>query len=479
MKTYAKLALALPLTLWLAGCNLAPETVRPETGIANAWPASAGPVMAADQKAAAIAWQEFFRDPALKGLIERALANNANLEEAIANVELARAQYRVNRADLLPKLDAGASATRQGVPAVSSSTGRSAVTEQYQVNLGITSYELDFFGRVRNLSDAALQSFLATEQAQRSTQLSLVAEVANAWLTLLSDKALLKLTEDTLKAQQESYDLIKIGFDRGVRTQLELSQAQTTLETARANQALYRRQVDQDINALVVLVGGPVDAGDYTLAAEDGTYMLPDLPGGLPSDLLANRPDVLQAEYTLRSANANIGAARAAFFPSISLTSSIGTVSGSLSGLFDSGTKAWSVAPSATLPIFDFGANEANLGVAKANRDIAVAQYRQTVRTAFQEVANGLSARGTLTDQLRAQESLVSATQNSFDLSRARYERGVDDYLTLLDSQRSLYAAQQNLISVRLQRLSNLVTLYKALGGGTLAGGTATADAAP
>ncbi|MQP67474.1 efflux transporter outer membrane subunit [Niveispirillum sp. SYP-B3756] len=479
MRTHAKLVLALPLTLWLAGCSLAPETVRPETGVASAWPASAGPVMAADQKAAAIAWQEFFRDPALKGLIERALANNANLEEAVANVERARAQYRISRSDLLPKLNAGVSASRQGVPAASAATGRSMVTEQYQANLGITAFELDFFGRVRNLSDAALQSFLATEQAQRSTQLSLVAEVANAWLTLLSDKALLRLTDDTLKAQQESYDLIKIGFDRGVRTQLELSQARTTLETARANHALYRRQVDQDINALAVLVGGPVDAGQATLAAEDGIYMLPDLPGGLPSDLLVHRPDVLQAEYSLRSANANIGAARAAFFPSISLTSSIGTVSGSLSNLFDSGTKAWSVAPSATLPIFDFGANEANLGVAKANRDIAVAQYRQTVRTAFQEVANGLAARGTLTDQLRAQEGLVAATQSSFDLSRARYERGVDDYLTVLDSQRALYTAQQNLISVRLLRLSNLVTLYKVLGGGTLAGGTATVDSIP
>ncbi|WP_035706409.1 efflux transporter outer membrane subunit [Niveispirillum irakense] len=467
MSRKTNLLLGLPLCLILAGCSMAPDYQQPQTGTATAWPVSGPDTGTGAGVAADIAWQDFFRDPVMRDLIGRALTNNADLAVATANVERARALYRVQRADQLPTVAAGAGATRQGTPAASSPTGNSTVGSQYQVNAGVTAFELDFFGRVRSLSDAALQSYFATAEAQRSARLSLIAEVANAYLTLLTDRSLLKLTEDTLKAQQESYDLIKLAYDRGARTQLELRQAQTTLDTARANMALYRRQVAQDVNALTLLVGEPVDGGAALLAAADDAYVIRDLPAGLPSDLLLRRPDILQAEHQLRAANANIGAARAAFFPSISLTSSIGTLSGSLSGLFESGTKAWSVGSSASLPIFDFGRNSANLEVAKAERDAAVAQYQGAVRTAFREVADELVARETLSDQLSALTSLVEATQETFDLSQARYDRGVDNYLTVLDSQRALYTAQQQQLQVRLQRLTNLVTLYKALGGGT------------
>lgn len=473
MSRHYSLFIGLPLIALLGGCSLAPDYERPTTGVASSWPVSAAAEAApvpGVASASAIAWQDFFRDASLRALIDRALVNNTDLAIATANVQRAQAAYRVQRADQLPTVTAGATATRQGVPAVNSATGQSQVGNQYQANLGVTAFELDFFGRVRNLTDSALQSYFATAEAQRSAKLTLIAEVANAYLTLLTDRSLLQLTQETLRTQQETYDLIKLGYDKGARTQLELRQAQTTLETARANLALYKRQVAQDLNALTLLVGEPVEVAIDGLGQNDDAYLIPDLPAGLPSDLLLRRPDVLQAEHQLRAANANIGAARAAFFPSISLTGSIGTISSSLSGLFDSGTKAWSIGPSASLPIFDYGRNSANLGVAEADRDIAVANYTAAVRTAFREVADGLVARGTLSEQLAAQSALVEATQDSFNLSRARYDQGVDDFLVLLDSQRALYAAQQQLLSVRLSRLSNLVTLYKALGGGTAAG---------
>lgn len=445
------------LPLLLAGCSMAPDYQAPATGIADRYAQTGtqvGPV-------ADLGWRDFFLDESLRGLIDQALVQNHDLTVATATVERARALYRVERSAQLPGINAGAAATRSRVNEPQPVTGN-----QYQVNAGITAFELDFFGRVRNLSDAALESYFATAAARETARLALVAEVANAYVTLLADREQLALTERTFNAQKESYDLIKLAYDRGARSLLDLRQAETALETARADHAAFRRQVAQDENALTLLVGAPVTVAAGKDLGEEGTLLVPGLPEGLPSDLLIRRPDIAQAEHNLRAANANIGAARAAFFPRISLTSALGTASTSLSGLFEGGTKVWNVGADASLPIFDFGRNQANLDVAKADRDIAVANYQGAVRTGFREVADALVARSTLDDQVAAQTALVAATRESHDLARVRYEKGVDSYLQVLDAQRTLYAAESGLITLRQQRLSNLVTLYKALGGG-------------
>jgi outer membrane protein, multidrug efflux system len=461
--------------LLLGGCSFIPEYIRPSSPVPEAWPTGAayqrsaaaqpvsgGPVLAD------LGWEDFFRSPQLRGLIDQALANNRDLRVAALNVQSAQAQYRIQRSELLPSADVGGSLIRQRTPGDLSRTGRPMTSSVYDVSVGITSYELDLFGRVRSLEQSALESFFATEQAQVGTQIALVAEVANAYLTLLADKELLRLTEDTLRTQRQSYDLISRSFDRGIGTQLDVAQARTSVETARANRAAYVRQIAQDKNALNLLVGSPV--GDQVLdqAPKLGTGdFVASLPVGLPSDLLQRRPDIIEAEYNLRAANANIGAARAAFFPTISLTASAGTASASLSGLFAGGSGVWQFAPQVNLPIFDFGRREANLEGAKVQREIGVAQYERAIQTAFREVSDALAAQGTLDDQLEAQSALVDATKSSYDLSILRYNRGLDSFLNALDSQRSLYAAQQGLINARLSQLTNLVTLYKVLGGGT------------
>lgn len=453
-----QLSLAL-LPLLLAGCSMAPDYQAPVTGIADRY--AQAPAADVTTPAANLGWQEFFRDADLRGLIEQALAQNHDLAVATINVERARALYRIERAAQLPNVDAGASAARARV-----NDPQALVGNQYQVNAGITAFELDFFGRVRDLSDAARESYFATAAARETARLALVAEVANAYLTLLADREQLALTERTFAAQKESYDLTRLAFDRGARNLLELRQAETTLETARANQAAFRRQAALDENALTLLVGGPVAVPADKALGADGALVASHLPEGLPSALLTRRPDIAEAEHSLRAANANIGAARAAFFPRISLTSALGTASSSLSGLFEGGSKVWNVGADASVPLFDFGRTQANLDVAKADRDIAVARYQGAVRTGFREVADALAARGTLDDQIAAQDALVAATRQSHDLARARYDRGIDSYLQVLDAQRTLYAAESSLIALRRERLSNLVTLYKALGGG-------------
>jgi multidrug efflux system outer membrane protein len=460
--------------LLLGGCSFIPEYIRPASPVPETYPTgpaylasgaaqpvSGGPVLAD------LGWEEFFRSAQLRGLIDQALANNRDLRVAALNVQQAQAQYRIQRSELLPTADVGGSLQRQRTPGDLSRTGRPNIASQYDVSVGVTSYELDLFGRVRSLEQSALESFFATEQARTATQISLIAEVANAYLTLLADKELLRLTEDTLRTQRQSYDLTSRSFDRGVGTQLDVAQARTAVETARANRAAYVRQIAQDKNALNLLVGSPVadQVLDQAPALGTGDFVA-SLPVGLPSDLLQRRPDIIEAEYNLRAANANIGAARAAFFPTISLTASAGTASASLSGLFEGGSGVWAFAPQINLPIFDFGLREANLESAKVQREIGVAQYERAIQTAFREVSDSLAAQGTLEDQLEAQSSLVDATQSSYDLSILRYERGLDSFLNALDSQRSLYAAQQDLINARLSQLTNLVTLYKVLGGG-------------
>ncbi|ABQ27652.1 AdeC/AdeK/OprM family multidrug efflux complex outer membrane factor [Geotalea uraniireducens] len=456
----------------LAGCaTMAPKYTRPEPPVPAAWPS--GPAYKdvagkpADMAVADIPWAEFFLDPQLRKVVALSLDNNRDLRVAALNIERSRAQYQIQRSDLFPKVDASAAGSVQRVPADLSGSGQAMIRHQYNVGLGVSSYELDLFGRVRSLKDQALEQYLATEQARRSVQISLVAEVAGNWLALAADRERLQLAKETLVSQQASYQLVKSRVEAGVSSALDLHQAQTSVDTARVDIARYTTFVAQDENALNLVVGSPVPAELLPAALSETLTALKDVAPGLPSDVLLRRPDILQAEGFLKGANANIGAARAAFFPRITLTSSVGVGSDGLSGLFKGGAFAWSFAPQITLPIFDAGSRQANLKVAEVDRDIAVAQYEKSIQTAFREVADALAQRGTIDDQLAAQQSLTDATGESYNLSQARYEKGVDSYLNVLDSQRSLYGAQQNMISVRLARLNNLATLYKVLGGGS------------
>ncbi len=451
--------LPLLLALLLGGCvNLAPDYQRPAAPVAAQWPGAAP----AGASQADVDWREFFVDARLRDTVARALANNRDLRVAALNVEYQRAQYRIQRAELFPAVSASAEGTRQRAL----SDGTTAVSSQYSVGLGVSSYELDLFGRLRNLKDAALEDYLALEQTRRSTQISLVAEVASAWMTLAADQQLLKLARDTHASQQKTYELVQRSHGLGGESGLSLAQARSTVESARAEAASYASQVEQDRNALELLVGERL--ADSLLPGDTGldAALLVTVPAGLPSSLLQRRPDVLAAEHTLKAANADIGAARAAFFPSVSLTASGGSASGELSGLFKSGSRAWSFAPSISLPIFDAGSNQAGLDAAKITRDIDVANYEKALQTAFSEVADALSVRSHINERLDAQRELTAATDKSYDLSLALYKQGSDSFLEVLDAQRSLYSAQQTLISLELAEQVNRVTLYKVLGGG-------------
>lgn len=470
-----KLTPLVPLTLamTLAGCmSLAPKYERPAAPVAPAFPempkAGSAPAAAvATEAPATIAWERFFPDARLRGVIGQALNNNRDLRVAIANIEQARAQYRIQRADRLPTVGLGVSGSRQ-------TTGEDQpITSLYQSGLSVTSFELDLFGRVRNLSQAALAQFLATEEARKSAQISLISSVANVYLQLLADEELLAITQQTLGTRQESLRLTQLRFDNGVASRFELQQARSLVETALATLAQQQRQRAQDINLLTLLVGAPVEPVPQgaTLASTE----LPDLPAGLPSDLLANRPDIRSAEQQLIAANANIGAARANFFPRITLTGSVGSASTELSGLFKSGSYGWSFAPQAILPIFDYGRNTAVLGSARAQRDIAVAQYEQSIQTAFREVADALAGQSTFSEQLRAQRAVAEAEADRFNLADLRYRNGAASYLELLDAQRALFQAQQAAVQANLQRLQNQVTLYSVLGGGWTEPGTPVA----
>ena len=468
------LTLTLLAASALSACTLAPATVRPALAVDNAWPIAqyntGGANTGSAVTAADLGWREVFIDPRLQGVIELSLSNNRDLRVAVLNIEKARAQYRVQRAALVPGVNATASGTRGENAASQTQPGVSRDVEAYSAGVGVTSYELDLFGRVRSLKDSALQSYLATAETRRSVQISLIAQTANSWLALAADQDLLALARDTLGTREEALKLTRSRFDAGAANQLDLRQAETLAETARSDVATYIAQVEQDKNALRLVVGADVPADLQPAGGLVTAQILADLPAGLPSDVLTRRPDVLAAEHQLTGSNADIGAARAAFFPRISLTGSAGVASGSLGSLFDSGNGAWSFAPSISLPIFNGGANVANLDSAKASRDIAVATYEKTVQTAFREVADGLAVQSTIQDRVGSQERLVAAANDTVRLSRARYGAGIDSSLTLLDAQRTLYTSQQGLIGARLARATNLATLYKALGGGAPAG---------
>ena len=455
--------------LVLSGCaGMAPTYTRPEAPVPSEWPG--GPAYkdgakSTDQAAADIKWQEVFIHEQLQKLIARALENNRDLRVVALNIERSRALYRIQRADLFPTVNAAGSGIEQRAPGSLSAAGQAITVHQYSVGLGFSAYELDLFGRVRSLKDRALEEFFATEEVRRSVQISLVAEVASNYLTLAADKDRLKIAQDTFESQQASYNLIKRRFEAGASSELDLRQAQTSVDSARVDIARFTSQVAQDENALALVIGSPAPA-DLMPAGLSEITALKEFSAGLPSDVLQRRPDIMQAEHLLKAANANIGAARAAFFPRITLTTSIGTSSNQLSGLFGTGSEAWSFAPQITLPIFDTGRNQANLKVTEVDREIFLARYEKAIQGAFREVADALAQRGTIGDQMEAQQSLADASAASYRLAQARYRNGIANYLNVLDSQRSLYSAQQGLISVRLSRLVNQVTLYKVLGGG-------------
>jgi len=451
----------------LSGCSLIPKYHQPAAPIADQYPQGAAyPAASVTQAAGAeLEWEQFFQDPALKQLIRTALSNNRDLRVAALNVEAYRAQYRIQRADLFPAVSANAIGTRARTPADLSNTGTAGISSQYAANVGINAYELDLFGRIRSLSEQALETYLGSEEARRATQISLVASVANAYLTLVADRELLQLTQETLATYEESLHLTARSSEVGVASALDLSQARTSVESARASLANYQRLVAQDQNALVLLLGTRTPS-DLASPQPLNSDLLTHVSEGLPSDLLTRRPDILQAEHALKAANANIGAARAAFFPAISLTANAGSASADLGDLFKGGQGAWTFAPNISLPIFNAGALRASLDYSKIQKQVQVANYEKAIQTAFQEVADGLAARKTFTDQMNAQRDLVKASQDYYRLAERRYRTGIDSNLTFLDAQRSLFAAQQNLISDRLAQLQAEVNLFKALGGG-------------
>ncbi|WP_426256041.1 efflux transporter outer membrane subunit [Sphingomonas sp. DC2300-3] len=495
-----KIVLALLGASALAGCNLAPKYVRPEGAVPAALPqGGVYPAAATDAPdVSKIGWQTFFTDDRLRKTIALGLENNRDLRVAAANVLQARAQYRIQRADLVPSTTvsgsgtytnnifggasagagagagsgAGAGAGAGTGGGVGAGAGGAAVgsnssnLEFYSVNAGFSAFELDLFGRVRNLNRAALEQYFATEEAQRAARISLIAEIATAWATLGSDQDQLRISQETLKAFEQSLELTRAQFRIGVASELEARQAETSYQSARNDIAVLKTRVAQDKNALDLLVGAPVTADLLPQGLGNGDAALQVLPAGLSSEVLLRRPDVLQAEHQLIAQNANIGAARAALFPRISLTATLGTISTALSGLFAGGSFTYTGAPSVSLPLFDGGRLRGNVDYARASQQAAVSTYEKTVQTAFREVADALAQRGTIDEQIAAQTARVGAANVALRISDARYRAGVESFLNTLDSQRSAYAAQQQLVTTRLTRISNLVELYRSLGGG-------------
>ena len=478
---WAAAAFALLLA---AGCTMEPRYRQPPLPVPQQWPIppttgaatgspDAAPVAstAASTQAREVAvrdigWRDFFVDPRLQQLIAEALSNNRDLRVAVLNIDKARAQYRIQRAELFPAITGTGGLTREKVPPALTFAPESITTSVYQVGVGISDYEVDLFGRVRSLSHAAFEQYLAQSEARRAAQLMLISELANDYLTLASDRDLLHLAQQTLESQERSYELSKKSHDAGTTSGLDLAQAQTTVEQARADAARYEGNVAQDIDALQLLVGAPLDPASLPDTFDAHTMGLEALPAGLPSDVLLRRPDVLEAEHQLRSANGNIGAARAAFFPTISLTTTIGDASLALSQLFKSGSGTWTFSPSISLPLFHGGEIVSNLSLARTNQQIAIAQYEKAIQTSFKEVSDALALTATLNRQRAAQEALVAATGRAYELSQQRYKAGRDSFLDVLVSQRADYSAQQGLIATRLAEQSNRVTLYGVLGGG-------------
>ncbi|WP_233803161.1 efflux transporter outer membrane subunit [Paraburkholderia sp. HP33-1] len=465
--------IAVAVVLLATGCTMAPHYERPAApvtatfptgGVYDQQPGASGAHSANGQAAADIGWRDFFVDPRLQQLIEIALKNNRDLRVSVLNMQASAAQYRIVRAELFPTLNAAASQSKSRTPKDLTATGQT-ISNSYSVGLN-ASWEIDFFGRVQSLRDQALATYLGTAQARKAAEIALVSQVANQYLTVLELDDLLKVTQNTLVTAQESYRITKLQFDNGTGSELDLRQSQTVVETASANLQSQMRLRAQADNALALLIGEPLPADLAPGLPLSDQSLLTDIPAGLPSDLLTRRPDIMEAEENLLAANANIGAARAAFFPKVTLTGSVGTLSPTLGGLFKPGSAAWSFAPSITLPIFEGGQNIANLNLANIEKNVQIATYEKAIQTAFREVADGLAARGTYDEQIAALERDTAAEQRRLDLSTLRYKSGVDSYLSVLTAQTALYVAQQALVTARMERLQNLVTLYQALGGG-------------
>jgi len=463
MNNFFSKTTALAASALLAGCSLMPTYERPSAPVAAQWPDSAaatGEVSNA-QGGPTLAWQAYFSDPTLRQLIETALANNRDLRVAVLNVAQARAQLGIRQADQFPTLNAAAAGSR-------SPGGDGAINSAYSAGLTVTAYELDFFGRVASLKELALAQYLATTEASHSAQMSLIATVAQGWLRLLADEALLAVSRQTLDSRVESLKLVALKVKHGAASDFELRSEQTLTERARVTLAQQLRQRALDENALVLLLGQPLDAASQAqlkLQSLDQSKFA-ELPAGLPSDLLLRRPDIRQAEQSLIASNANIGAARAAFFPRISLTAGAGSASGALSGLFKNGSWGWTLAPQLVLPLFDGGRNQANLEAARTGREIAVAQYEKSIQGAFREVADALASRATLGQQLQASQALLQAEESRNHLTQLRLDNGVANQLESLDAKRSLFAAQLALVQIRLAYQQNQIALFKALGGG-------------
>jgi len=463
------LTLAAAVSLVLTGCTMTPRYERPAPPVPDAWPSGAAydPAQASEKTAADLPWREFIRDEKLQKVIEQTLANNRDLRSALANIQSARAQYRIQRSDLFPKFNGELSATRQKtLNTFGGVNGATFENEFYSASVGLSAFEIDLFGRVRSSSNASLQSYLATAEAGRATRISLIAETASAYLTLAADISRYELARRTVESAQRTMEVTQKRLEAGVSSRLDVRQAETVYQQARVDLASTTSLIAQDRNALELLTGSRIP--DELLPSElpDNHQWLADVPAGLSSSVLLTRPDVLQAEHQLMSANANIGAARAAFFPRLSLTASKGLASPELSNLLDDGISIWSVAPNLVLPIFSGGENVANLSYAQAQRDLYVSQYELAIQTAFKEVADALAVRGTIQDQLSAQRALVDAAADSYQLAEARYSKGVDTFLNALDAQRTLYNAEKSLVSARLTASDNVVTLYRVLGGG-------------
>lgn len=470
MKLCGHVAIAASMAL-AAGCSLQPGYRQPVAPVTAAFPAgeayeaAAGGPASTTAPASDIGWRDFLADPRLQQLVELALRNNRDLRVAVLKVTQVRAQYRIQRAALFPQLSGDAAASNSRTPAGVSSSHSASTFHDYSAGLS-ASWEIDFFGRLQSLKDAALEQYLATAYARQAAEILLVSQIADQYLAILAADENLAATQNTLEAAQASYRIAQLKFDNGAATELDLRLAQTVVEQAQANHATQVRARAQGESALVLLIGQPLPPDLPPPVRLGEQAILSDVPAGLPSDLLARRPDILQAEAELRAENANIGAARAAFFPQITLTGAFGTASSTLGGLFAAGSAGWSYLPSLVAPIFNAGANRANLDIANLQKDIGIAQYEKAIQTAFREVSDGLAARGTYDDQLAALQRLTDSQQRRLDLANMRYKNGVDSYLGLLTAQTDFYNAQMELISARLNRLTNLVDLYRSLGGG-------------
>lgn len=466
---------AIAALLMLGACSMQPATVRPAGAVPPSWPTGDAYLAQSEAALPTVRHQDIFRDARLQTIIEQALANNRDLRVAAANIAQARAQYRIERSNRLPLLDATGQYSLSESGGDSSGTGGGAGgttgsggSDRFSANIGVTAFEIDLFGRVASLSDAALNQYFATEAAARTVRLALVADIADAWLRHAADQSLMTVAQQTAASAQKSVDLTRARLNGGIAPRTDLRQAELVLRAAQSDLAEQRTLIAQDVNLLQLLVGAPVDAALLPVSIETAGPTLAELPAGLDSSILLRRPDVVEAEYRLRAANAQIGAARAALFPRLSLTGLLGLASGGLTSLFSSGAFTAQIAPQVSYSIFDGGAGRANVALTQAQRDGLLASYEKTLQTAFREVADALARRGTISEQLAADTQLVEASADNYRLTDARYRGGIDNFLTSLDAQRSLYSAQRTLVATRLAQASNLVALYRVLGGDSL-----------